>query len=151
MLVKTFRFVSLLCAALALGLTLTHDLEIPGKQLLRGADWLIVQQTFYGGFAIVGGIVEILGLLSTGVLLVLLCRQRAAFAFTLVAAISFGAMLAVFAFGNNPLNQHIAAWTPATLPACSSARCARRHPRLHKRADHLRNSGMACEKVEVPR
>ena len=54
MLVKTFRFVSLLCAALALGLTLTHDLEIPGKQLLSGADWLIVQQTFYGGFAIVG-------------------------------------------------------------------------------------------------
>jgi hypothetical protein len=32
MLVKALRFVSLLCAALALGLTLTHDLEIPGKQ-----------------------------------------------------------------------------------------------------------------------
>src|SRR5437868_1707482 len=72
MLVKTLRFVSLLCAALTLGLTLTHDLEIPGKQLLSGAGWLIVQQTFYGGFAIVGGIAEILGLISTGVLLVLL-------------------------------------------------------------------------------
>jgi hypothetical protein len=26
-------------------------------------------------------------------------------------------MLALFAFGNNPLNQQIASWTPATLPA----------------------------------
>jgi hypothetical protein len=117
MLVKTLRFVSLLCAALALGLTLTHDLEIPGKQLLSGPEWLTVQQTFYGGFAIVGGIAEILGLLSTVGLLVLLRQHRAAFALTLVAAISFVAMLASFAFGNNPLNQHIAAWTPQTLPA----------------------------------
>jgi hypothetical protein len=117
MLVKTLRFVSLLCAALALGLTLTHDLEIPGKQLLSGVDWLIVQHTFYGSFAIVGGIAEILGLISTGVLLVLLRQRRAAFALTLVAAISFAAMLALFAFGNNSLNQQIAAWTPETLPA----------------------------------
>ena len=55
MLLKTTRFVSLLCASVALGLTLTHDLEIPGKQMLSGADWLAVQRTFYGGFAIVGG------------------------------------------------------------------------------------------------
>jgi hypothetical protein len=45
MLVKTTRFVSLLCAALALELTLSHDLEIPGKQHLSGAEWLVVQQT----------------------------------------------------------------------------------------------------------
>ncbi len=40
MLVKMTRFVSLCCAALALGLTLTHDLEIPGKQQLSGAELL---------------------------------------------------------------------------------------------------------------
>jgi Domain of unknown function (DUF1772) len=117
MLVKTLRFVSLLCAALALGLTLTHDLEIPGKQMLSGADWLLVQHTFYGGFAIVGGIAEVLGLFSTGVLLVLLRERRTSFILTLVAALSFVGMLALFAFGNNPLNQQIAAWTPQTLPA----------------------------------
>src|SRR5437764_13077345 len=63
MLLKSLRFVSLLCAALALGLTLTHDLEIPGKQMLSGASWLVVQHTFYGGFAIVGGLAEVIGLL----------------------------------------------------------------------------------------
>ena len=46
MLVKTLRFLSLVCAALVLGLTLTHNLEIPGKHLLSGAEWLAVQQTF---------------------------------------------------------------------------------------------------------
>jgi hypothetical protein len=43
MLAKTLRFVSLLCAAVALGLTLTHDLEIAGKHSLSGAEWLHVR------------------------------------------------------------------------------------------------------------
>ncbi len=114
---KTTRFISLLCAALVLGLTVTHDLEIPGKQMLNGADWLTVQQTFYGGFAIVGGVAEILGLLSSGLLLYLLRNRRVALMLTLVAMLCFAGMLAVFAFGNNPLNQQIATWTPETLPA----------------------------------
>jgi len=115
--VKTLRFLSLVCAALVLGLTLAHDLEIPGKHLLSGAQWLTVQQTFYGGFATVGGVAEILGLLSTGLLLFLLRKQRVALALTLVAALCFAGMLALFAFGNHPLNQQIASWTYATLPA----------------------------------
>jgi hypothetical protein len=49
MLVKALHFVSLLCAAVALGLTLTHDLEIPGKHTLPGSEWLNVQHSFYGG------------------------------------------------------------------------------------------------------
>lgn len=102
---------------LQLGLTLTHDLEIPGKRMLSGAEWLTVQQTFYGGFAIMGGMAEILGLLSTCLLLFPLRQQRVALALTLVAALCFAGMLALFAFGNNPLNQQIASWTPATLPA----------------------------------
>ena len=116
MLLKTLRFVSLLCAALALGLTLTHDLEIPAKQMLSGASWLTMQHTFYGGFAIVGGLAEVIGLLSAGSLLPFLRTRRIAFVLTLVATICFAGMLALFAFGNNPLNQQIAAWTPQTLP-----------------------------------
>jgi len=117
MLLKTLRFLSLCCTALVLGLTLTHDLEIPGKQKLNGADWLVVQNTFYGGFAIVGGVTEVLGLISTGILVYLLRKRRASFTLTLLAAISFVGMLALFAFGNNPLNQQVASWTPVTLPA----------------------------------
>jgi len=70
-----------------------------------------------GGFAIVGGVAEVLGLISTGILLYLLRKPRTAFILTLVAVISFAGMLALFAFGNNPLNQQVASWTPETLPA----------------------------------
>ena len=115
--IKLLRFVSLVCAALVLGLTLTHDLEIPGKQLLSGAEWLAVQNTFYGGFALIGGMAEVLGLLSTGLLAFLLRKRPTAFILTLVAMLSFAGMLALFAFGNNPINQQVASWTPQTLPA----------------------------------
>lgn len=117
MLLNTLRFASVLCAALAFGLTLTHDLEIPGKQQLSGTEWLAVQQTFYGGFAVVGGLSEILGLLSSGALAYLLRERRVPFILALIATLCFAGTLAAFTFGNNPLNQQIAAWTPQTLPA----------------------------------
>lgn len=116
MFLRMTRFVSLVCAALALGLTVTRDLEIPGKHLLSGANWLLVQQTLYGGCAIVAGVAEALGLISTGVLIYLLRKRRTAFILMLVAAIGFAGMLALFAFSNSPLNQQILPWTPETLP-----------------------------------
>jgi hypothetical protein len=53
MAVKVLYGVSLVCATLVLGLTLTHDLEIPGMRSLTGIEWLAVQHTFFGGYAIV--------------------------------------------------------------------------------------------------
>lgn len=111
------RFVSVICAALAFGLTFAHDLEIPGKGQLSGAEWWKVQQTFYGGFAVVSGVAEVLGLISSGLLAYLLRKQPTAFILALVAAVSFAGMLAVFAFGNNSLNQQVAFWRPETLLA----------------------------------
>ena len=60
------------------------NLEVPGKQLLSGTDWLTVQHSFYGGFAVVGAVAEVLGLLSIGMVLYLLRERRGAFALTLV-------------------------------------------------------------------
>lgn len=117
MLLRILRFLSLLCATLVLGLTLAHDLEIPGKERLSGAAWLVVQHNFYGGFAVIGGIAEVLGLVTCCAMLYLVRARRVTFGLTLIAAIAFAGMLALFAFGNNPLNQQIATWTPATLPA----------------------------------
>jgi ribose/xylose/arabinose/galactoside ABC-type transport system permease subunit len=113
---QTLRFVSLVCAALVAGLTVTHVLEIPGKRALSGAEWLAVQHTFYGGFAVVGGIGEVVGLLATCGLLVLLRHRRTAFVLTLVAALSFLGMLLSYFLGNRPINDLVAVWTPATLP-----------------------------------
>lgn len=117
MLVKILRFVSLFFAALLMGLTVAHDLEIPGKQQLSGAEWLQVQHTFYGGFAIVGGITEVGGLILAVILLFLLRKQRVNFILTLVAALCFAGTLVVFALGNQPINVQVSSWTPQTLPA----------------------------------
>lgn len=116
MVLKCLYFVSPVCAALAMGVTVAHDLEIPGKDLLSGAEWFTVQNTFYGGFALVGGVAEVLGLLSAGLLAFFLRRQRTAFLLTLLAALCFAGMLAVFAFGNQPINLQVASWTRSALP-----------------------------------
>lgn len=39
---KAFRFISISHAALVLGLTVAHILEIPGKRQLLGEDWLFI-------------------------------------------------------------------------------------------------------------
>jgi hypothetical protein len=63
------------CATLIMAPTVTHDLEIAGKRTLSDEEWLQVQHTFYDGFAIVGGVGEMLSLNSTGALAYLLRKQ----------------------------------------------------------------------------
>lgn len=111
------RFSNLLFAALGFGLTLAHTLELPGKRKLDGAEWLAVQHTFYGGFAIVGGIAEVLGLCSAILALVMLRTNRTARVGTAIAAVCFLGMLGCYWFGNRPINADVAAWTATTLPA----------------------------------
>jgi hypothetical protein len=62
---KTVRLIGLLASSVVFGLTLSHVLESPGNRALDGAAWLSVQHTFYGGFAIVGGVAEVIGLAAT--------------------------------------------------------------------------------------
>ncbi|WP_166996402.1 hypothetical protein [Paramicrobacterium fandaimingii] len=117
--VRVLSLASLICAALVLGLTLTHVLQAPGSRTLSGAEWLAVQHTFYGGFAIVGGIAEVVGLITSATLAVISFARRtpAAAVAPLVAALCFLGTLLVFWFGNRPVNAHVAIWTPATLPS----------------------------------
>jgi Domain of unknown function (DUF1772) len=117
MILVAARFIAVFLTALALGLTATHVLEIPGKQSLSGAEWLHVQHTFYGGFAVVGGIAEVVGLLATLVVAYFVRARRTVLLLTLVCAVCLAGMLVVFAVGNNPLNQQIMGWTAETLPA----------------------------------
>lgn len=120
---RTLRFVGILCSAVVMGLTFTHVLQAPGSMSLSGAQWLGVQHTFYGGFAVAGGICEFLGLVSTVTLsVILLIRRRARDAVVpLVAAACFVGTLLAYVFGNAPVNAKVAVWTAATLPPDWSA------------------------------
>jgi predicted lysophospholipase L1 biosynthesis ABC-type transport system permease subunit len=112
---RTLRFISLTCAALVLGLTLAHVLEAPGKRQLNGAEWTVVQNMFYGGFAVVGGIGEVLGLLSSAALAAVVRRRRNLCVLPGLAAVLFLGTLLGFAFGNRPINDQVATWNATTL------------------------------------
>jgi hypothetical protein len=105
---KTLRLIGLLASSVVFGLTLSHVLESPGNRALDGAAWLSVQHTFYGGFAIVGGVAEVIGFAATTTDAVISRRRpRAALAPALAALCPLGTLLSYF-FGNRPLNTKVA-------------------------------------------
>ena len=111
------RFIGLLASMLVFGLTLTHVLQSPGSRGLDGAAWLQVQHTFYGGFAIVGGVAEIVGVAATAAEAIRRRHQpRIALAPAVAAVCLLGTLLSYW-FGNRPVNAAIAGWAPSALPA----------------------------------
>jgi hypothetical protein len=110
--VPTLRAVAVVCAGLVAGLTLAHVLQRPGASSLDGPAWLAVQHTFYGGFAVVGGVAEVVGLLAAATA-AFLARARLPF---VVGAVGFAGTLVAYVIGNAPVNARVAAWSPATLP-----------------------------------
>jgi hypothetical protein len=115
-LLRTLRFVGLLAVATVSGLTLSHVLQSPGSSALDGRTWLLVQHTFYGGFAVVGGTAEILGLAATAGDAVLSRRRGRGALPPAVAALCLAGTLVAYFVGNRPVNARVAAWTPTSLP-----------------------------------
>jgi hypothetical protein len=115
--VPALRTVAIVCAGLVAGLALAHVLQRPGASNLDGPAWLAVQHTFYGGFAVVGGVGELLGLVAAGTAAFLARRAGdRPLPFALGAAGLAGTLVS-YAVGNRPVNARVAVWTPGTLPA----------------------------------
>lgn len=116
--IRTLLLIALTCGALVFGLTLSHVLQSPGSRGLSGREWLNVQHTFYGGFAIVGGAAEVIGLVTAVILtFCYVSTQKIAAAIApLIAALCLAGTLAVFWFGNRPVNAKIVTWTGGSLP-----------------------------------
>lgn len=116
-------FIALVCSGLVFGLTLTHVLQDPGSRGLDATAWLDVQHTFYGGFAVIGGVGEIGGLFIAGAMSVALFTQRvvAGGVRAGIAALCFLGMLLAYFFGNRPVNAAVAGWTTRSIPADWSA------------------------------
>ena len=114
---KALRLIGLLACSVVFGLTLSHVLLSPGSRGLDGPTWLSVQHTFYGGFAILGGLAEVIGVVATTTDAIYHRRQtRVAFAPALAALCLLGTLVSYF-LGNRPVNTRVEHWTPATLPA----------------------------------
>lgn len=105
---KTFYFLSLLFAALALAPAMAHLLELPNKINLSREDYLTVQQN-YRGWALLGVVVAG-ALLSTLVLTVMVRKERKAFIFALIALVCIAGTQVVFWTYTYPANQATNNW-----------------------------------------
>ena len=119
MLVKVWRFATVILVALLTGLAFAHVLERSAKLQYDGALYVTLQRTLYvaWGPPHVGGILEPAAILCTLVLVFLVRRRRPAFRLTLAAAIALVlAFPVVFFVFVAPANSAFAASAPGSLP-----------------------------------
>lgn len=120
MLMRTWRFLAVLLAALSTGASWCHVLELPAKLAWDGPLYVAVQNEppgLYLGFGTVGAAVEVAAVLGVAGLAFLVRRRRPASRLTLAAAAALGAALLLWWLRIAPANAVMAAWTPDTVPA----------------------------------
>lgn len=87
MFLRTWRFIALIFAALLMGTSFCHVLEMPAKMNVSGSLWMTFQHTLYHAFATLGGVVEIGTIVTVITLSFLVRRRRPALYLTLLGAI----------------------------------------------------------------
>jgi hypothetical protein len=113
-----WRLTALLLAALNMGMTWAHVLELPAKMRYDGRRWTQLQLTLYRAFGSEGpGMwIEPASVAAAGVL-AFQVRGRPAFRLTVAAGSLLGLALAAWFAVIAPMNATFARWTPDALPA----------------------------------
>jgi len=118
MFVKTWCFITIVLAALDLGMAFCHTLELPAKMNYNVALWTTVNQSLYQEFGSFLGIFSEVGAILTAIVLTFLVRKRRpAFQLTLVGAIFLALALAIWFIFVAPMNAEFAQWTIDSIPA----------------------------------
>ena len=117
---RAWRFVTLLLAALGLGLGLAHALELPPKMEYDAELYTAVTSTLYRLFGAIGGPIQVAALLAA-VVLTILVRGQPAFRPTLVGTLGLALSLGLWGALVAPVN---AEWAGALRAAPDSASAA---------------------------
>jgi hypothetical protein len=117
MLLKTWRFVTIMLTALSMGMAFCHLLELPAKMAYTGALWLTLLQTLYGAFGTIGAFIEVGAVITAAVVAFLVRRRRPAFGWTLLGTLCLVAAHVAWWVWVAPVNATMAPLTPETLPA----------------------------------
>lgn len=119
MFLRFWRFVTIILAALAMGTSFAHALELPAKMNYDASLWTTLQQSLYWGFGHIGGYAEgITVFVAAPVLTFLVRKRRPAFQWTLAGTVCFAlAFFVVFLVFTEPMNREIFQWTPQSVPA----------------------------------
>lgn len=120
MLLRSWRFLTLLLTALALTMTSAHLLELPQKMEYDANLYSTVNTTMYRYFAIVGGVYTVGSIVAAMVLAILVRRRRATRRWTLAGAVALVLGFVTWLTLVEPVNSQIAAalrTAPGTVPA----------------------------------
>lgn len=117
---RTWRFITLLLAALGLTLGAAHVLELPPKMRYDAEMYTAVTSTLYQLFGSVGAAVQI-GSLFAGIVLTFMVRRRPAFRLTLLGTFGLVLSLSLWAVLVAPVN---AEWLQIMQAAPESAPAA---------------------------
>lgn len=113
---RALRFVTLMLAALSMGMAFGHLLEMPAKLAYQGSVWLMLQQTLYGNFRVLGLLLDTGAVVCALVLTILVRKRRPALGWTIFGTICLVGAHAAWWAGAVPINAAIAQFTPQTLP-----------------------------------
>lgn len=120
MLLRAWRFVTIVLAMLALTMTSAHVLELPQKMRYDAQLYSAVNTTLYRHFATIGAVYTVGSILAAAVLVLLVRGRHPAFGWTLTGAacllLAFVSWLALVA----PVNREVAdaiRSVPDTVPA----------------------------------
>jgi len=120
MLLRAWRCITLLFAALALTMESAHVLELPQKMQYDAQMYSAVNTTLYRYFAIVGGVYQVGSIMAAAVLAFLVREHRPCFGWTLAGALclllAFGIWLAVVAPVNGEVAEALQS-APESVPA----------------------------------
>ena len=117
MFLTTWCLVALVLAALVMGTSFAHTIEMPAKLRYTGAQWLHAQRTLYPAYAGVGGTIEIAAIIAAAVLAFVLRDWRPAMVVALVGTACLAVAFLVWLTATNRVNARTAKWTADTLPA----------------------------------
>ncbi len=117
MLLKAWRFITILLAAVLMTMGFTHLWQLPPRMAFDGALWLETLRRYVQfGPEGPGPVIEVAAVLSTIVLVFMVRRRKPAFALTLVAAIALVLSTAAWWAFVYPVNRELLIWTTETLP-----------------------------------
>src|SRR5262245_4988251 len=119
MVLKTWRFITIVLAALALTMESAHVLELPQKMQYDAPMYAAVNTTLYRYFAIVGGAYQVGSIVVAAVLTFLVRKRQPSFGWTLTGAVclllAFGIWLTVVAPVNSQVAEALRS-APASVP-----------------------------------
>ena len=119
MLLKTWRFMTVILTALSTGLSFAHLLELPPRVFYFDAKLWVATTTrgLYALFGTAGAVTEIGSILSAIVLAYLLRWRGTAFYLALAGALLLALAFLLWVAFVAPVNAELAKWTAVSFPA----------------------------------